>query len=326
MSSRSLSWHGFSITVEVPQRAANLLRRTRGLTPRTSGRLLFADPPPQLFLQDRDVARSADYFRNWFGRHDDREMSSPSSPATSTPSSGPADVSEQVSAIGWYHTIDLGNSVVTPGLFDHRPLVPHYGFPLDLSNRTALDVATFDGFWAFEMERRGAQVTAIDIPSLSSLDLPPQLRTEMLAQGLEAQSGEGFSVAHRALRSKVERIACSVYDLSPERVGTFDLVHVADLLLHLQSPITALQRIRSVTHGQAMIVDVFDPRLLPNGGRTVQYQGGWWSAIWWTPSLSALAQMVLDAGFSRVSLHKAYNLAGTNERDGLWRAIIMAYV
>lgn len=324
MSSRSLSWHGFSATIEVPQRAANFLRRTRGLVPRTSGRLLFADPLPQLLLEDRDVMRSAEYFRNWFGRHDGEDTSSPYEAPTR--SADLTDISKQVSAIGWYHTIDLGNSVVTPGIFDHRPLVPHYGLPLDLSNQTALDVATFDGFWAFEMERRGAQVTAIDIPSLLSLDLPPQLRAEMVAQGLEAQSGEGFSVARRALRSKVERITCSVYDLSPDRVGTFDLVHVADLLLHLQSPITALQRIRSVTHGQAMIVDVFDPRLLSRGGHAVQYQGGWWSAIWWTPSLNALAQMVLDAGFSRVSLHNAYNLAGATERDGLWRAIIMAYV
>ena len=53
--------------------------------------------------------------------------------------------------------LHIRGGVVTPGLFDHRPLVPQYGLPESLSGKRALDVATFDGFWAFELERRGAE-------------------------------------------------------------------------------------------------------------------------------------------------------------------------
>ena len=56
----------------------------------------------------------------------------------------------------WYHTLELGDGVVTDGMFDHRPHMHHYPLPEDLTGKRCLDVATMDGYWAFEMERRGA--------------------------------------------------------------------------------------------------------------------------------------------------------------------------
>ena len=82
---------------------------------------------------------------------------------------------DSVAAAPWYHTIELPGGLVTNGVYDHRPLVPHYGLPENLSGRRALDVGTADGFWAFELERRGAEVTALDVERLSELDLPPAL-------------------------------------------------------------------------------------------------------------------------------------------------------
>src|SRR5262245_62521924 len=57
----------------------------------------------------------------------------------------------------WYHTIELGNGLVSRGFYDHRPVVNCYGLPDSLCGKTALDIGTADGFWAFEMERRGAE-------------------------------------------------------------------------------------------------------------------------------------------------------------------------
>lgn len=323
MSARSVTWRGFSVSIEVPESVTLLLRRARHIvTRRAPGQLLFADPTPELSIDQRDIGRALSYFANWSGR----AASTPAAARDRSLASADLlpDLAGEVAALSWYHTIDLPGGLTTPGLFDHRALVPHYGIPEDLTGQRALDVATFDGFWAFELERRGADVLAVDIPRLSWLDLPPKLKEEILARDLDEESGLGFFLARRALKSSVERSTCSVYELDPERIGTFDLVHVADLLLHLQSPVTALQRIRSVTRGRAIIADVFDPRLLPPAGQTLKYHGGWWSAIWWMPSLNALAQMVLDAGFSRISLHKVYNLPGPRETEGLWRAILIA--
>ena len=52
----------------------------------------------------------------------------------------------------WYHTITFPNGEVTPGIFDHRDLLPHYGLPDDLTGKRALDVGTANGFWAFEID------------------------------------------------------------------------------------------------------------------------------------------------------------------------------
>src|SRR3546814_5901121 len=65
-------------------------------------------------------------------------------------------IRSQVDRLPWYHTIDLGNGVVTPGEYDHRPAVRHVPLPDRLDGLRCLDVGTHDGFWAFEMERRGA--------------------------------------------------------------------------------------------------------------------------------------------------------------------------
>ena len=118
----------------------------------------------------------------------------------------------------WYHTIDLGHGLVSKGMFDHRPVMHHYGFP-SLVGKTCLDVATANGLFAFEMERRGAaRVVAMDAPSLSDLDLLPRVR-ERMGPRLHETLGPGqpqFQIPHDYLTSKVEPVLCNVYDLSPE--------------------------------------------------------------------------------------------------------------
>jgi hypothetical protein len=72
-------------------------------------------------------------------------------------------LSTEVQAYPWYHTLELGDGIVTRGMFDHRPVLRHYPLPEDLSGLRCLDVGTMDGFWAFEMEHRGArEVVAVD--------------------------------------------------------------------------------------------------------------------------------------------------------------------
>jgi SAM-dependent methyltransferase len=118
-----------------------------------------------------------------------------------------------------------------------------------------------------------------------------------------------------------------VYDLEPERVGTFDLVHAGDILLHLERPLEALRCMHGVLApaGVAMIADVVDPELpaSPDGHHLVRYHGGWNTVHWWTPSIDALAQMMVDAGFSDVSLRLVYKLA-LREGAGPWRALLRA--
>ena len=309
---------GFAITVEVPasvsQAARRLLGKSKGSVLEPGG--LFVSPDvPSLDVVRRDPERTVSAFRS----------NNPDTEGASDALGEGATLAEKVEAFDWYHTIDLPSGLVTKGVYDHRPLVPLYGIPEDLTGKRVLDVATFDGFWAFEFERRGALVEAVDLEWLSQVDFPPKVREMMIAQGLDQRLGLGFTIAAEALGSKVKRHRESLYDMDPDRMGTFDLVHIADVLLHLERPLDALRAVRRVTSGEALIVDTYNPTLDDPSGRTLtHYVGGWWDVTWWLPSLDTLAQMVIDAGFSDVQLHKIYTIAKRGETGGYWRAILKA--
>jgi tRNA (mo5U34)-methyltransferase len=155
---------------------------------------------------------------------------------------------------GWYHTIDLGGGMVTEGAFDHRPVVDSFGLPESLAGKEVLDVGTADGFFAFEMERRGAErVVALDLARTGDCDWVPRMR-HRLADGYDnAAWPSRFRMAHAMRGSNVDYRFGSVYDLSPYTVGTFDLVFCGSLLIHLQNPLGALHAIRSVTRETAII-------------------------------------------------------------------------
>ncbi|MDQ4068314.1 MAG: methyltransferase domain-containing protein [Actinomycetota bacterium] len=161
---------------------------------------------------------------------------------------------------GWYHTVELGDGLVSKGMFDHRSVVDCYGLPASLKGKTVLDVATANGFFAFEMERRGAEsVLAVDVPSIGECDWMPRIRTRLRdSANVRAWSAQ-FRLAHAMRGSRVEYRAVSVYDLSPYTVGTFDVVFCGSLLLHLQHPLGALAALRSVTNEMLVIETAVDP-------------------------------------------------------------------
>ncbi len=201
----------------------------------------------------------------------------------------------RIGELDWYHSIDLGHGVVTTGLVDHRAQVPLYGLADSLVGKRVLDVATFDGFWAFEFERRGAEVVALDVASWSDVDMPHRMRPHVAEFELDGPTGAAFALAHAILGSHVQRVERSVYDLDPEWIGTFDLVFISDLLLHLRCPQRAIERAASVCRGELMIADVFTP-MLEGFGDLALAQFTAPSHTWWLPNIKTLSTMMSVAG------------------------------
>jgi len=202
----------------------------------------------------------------------------------------------------WYHTIDVAPGVSTPGWFDLRPVVDKYPWP-DVRGKRCLDIGTYDGFIAFELERRGAaEVIAVDINDHTKWDWPVGSEESVVeAVGQRKAAGRGFEVARDALGSKVQRLELSVYDLDPEVVGTFDFVYVGSLLLHLRDPVRAVERVASVCRGQALFVDAIDlpaSRLFPR--RPIATLDGLGRPWWWKPNLAGLTRMIRAGGFDVV--------------------------
>ena len=217
--------------------------------------------------------------------------------------SGSTDLIEEIRSTEWYHTIDLGDGLVTPGWFDTRQVVPQIPFPSSLEGKRCLDVGTFDGFWAFEMERRGAsEVIAVDILDAEKWDWPASSSDDAKREiGRRKGVGHGFEIVHRELRSSVVRLEKSVYDLSEAELGRFDLVYVGSLLIHLRDPVRALERLRSVCSGQAIIVDNIDlvmSILLPH--RPVATLDGNGRPWWWNFNEAGLRRAIEAGGFEVV--------------------------
>ncbi|HKP89808.1 MAG TPA: DUF1698 domain-containing protein [Thermoleophilaceae bacterium] len=195
---------------------------------------------------------------------------------------------EEVERIRWFHTIPLRDDVLTPGLEPDTPQkLLRLGMPDDLRGKTVLDVGTWDGFYAFEAERRGAsRVVATDHHAWSS----------------PGWGDAGFRCAHRALGSAVEARHLDVLDHTADELGTFDVVLFLGVLYHMRHPLLALERVASVT-GERLILETHVEALPARRPLAAFYPGAELDgddSNWWGPNVSAVEAMLRAAGFSRV--------------------------
>ena len=233
---------------------------------------------------------------------------------------------EEIRRESWYHTISLPGGTSTNGVFDMRGTTRLVPWPAGLRNGRCLDIGTCDGFWAFEMERRGAdKVVAIDVGDANDVDLTWDARRRVANAARTpggTRAGRRFEIARRALGSQVERIECSVYDLDPSIHGHFDVVFCGTLLIHLRDPIRALERVRAVCAGDLVIVECVDAhldlfarnvpaaRLEPAPGQ------------WWRNNTAGLKAALRAAGFDIVSVSRRFLTpfgAAVTMRGASWR-------
>ncbi len=189
---------------------------------------------------------------------------------------------------GLYHSFRLPDGRVLRGAMDIEfqieRLAP-FQLPEDLSGKRVLDIGPWDGYYTFEMERRGATVTAIDYVDLDT-----------------------FRELHRAMKSQAEYLRLDVYELDPLQVGTFDIVLCMGVLYHLKHPLLALERICGVTRDMCLIdTFVVDGEAWQRGIRPpLPYIEFYERAElagqldnWSGPTIGAVEALVRAAGFSR---------------------------
>lgn len=197
----------------------------------------------------------------------------------------------RLSRNGWWHSFELPDGTYLDGanpLEGQKRRIAQFPIPDDLSGQRVLDIGAWDGWFSFEMERRGAEVMAVD-----------------------NWDNFRFREMHALLGSRVEYRVMDMYDLTPERIGRFDIVLFMGVLYHLKHPLLALERVCALTTGMAA-VDCFVLREKHRPGEQVERRPimefyetnefGGQTDNWVGPSVPCLLAFCRTAGFARVEL------------------------
>ena len=206
-----------------------------------------------------------------------------------------AEITSRIAGYDWWHAIEVAPGVVTPGGWDLRPTAERMPWPGPLTGLRCLDVGTMDGFWAFEMERRGAaEVVAVDLLEPGRQDAPP--RPGRSSGG--PTRGETFRVAAELLGSRATLLDRSIYDLDPADLGRFDLVTVGYVLQMLRDPLRGLEAVRRVCQGHLVLLDTVSAPLsfLPSPLARLNARRG--ALEWFVFNRAGLHQILTMAGFT----------------------------
>lgn len=215
-----------------------------------------------------------------------------------------------------YHKYEVEPGLFTPGQFleiDPKRCLDELGVPADLRGLRALDIGAWDGPFTFELERRGAQVTALDIQS-------PDFSI--------------FNAVREIRNSSANYVLCGIYDALPENLGTFDLVLFVGVYYHLKNPVLSLQRIRKLLRDGGMLfiegasttdylarelnkllglpqsaidttAEVLDRLPISYFDIEKKVYTDW--SNWFFPTTHCLEVMLLDSGFSNIHLELKKN-------------------
>ena len=223
----------------------------------------------------------------------------------------------------WWHSIDLGEGVVTDGQRTAEELDRQWlqlGLP-DLAGASVLDVGAWDGYFSFRAEKAGAaRVVALDhyawsvdqVAHIRYLEgcrragtppAPPHTVPELWKPD-QLPGKAGFDAAHRARESKVESVVGDVLTMDLERLGRFDVVLLLGVLDHLLHPLLVLERLRRITDDvlvietEAVAVPGFEHHGFCEFFEGDEMNGD--PTTWWAPNRRALVGMCHTAGFARV--------------------------
>lgn len=218
-------------------------------------------------------------------------------------------LTDRIASLPWFHYIDLGDGVVTPGIKGLDYLVkeeaPQLLDAVELAGGSVLDVGAWNGFYSFEAKRRGASAV---------------LAADHYVWNHEHWKGrEGFDIANEALRMEVEAIDIDVPDMTPENVGKHDVVLFLGVLYHLPDPLGGLKRAAALarecivveTHADLMNIETpamaYYPAASLNGDST----------NFFGPNLACLVGMLREFGFTTIDT--TYREFGSRLIAQAWR-------
>lgn len=227
-----------------------------------------------------------------------------------------AGIAQRITMLGpWFHNLHLPDGSQTAPdhalgdfpSFKWKEIEPY--LPSDLSGMKVLDIGCNAGFYNFELAKRGAQVTALDV------DEHYLKQARWVAQVLE-------------LEDRVEFRHQGVYQLVYDH-HQYDLVWFMGVFNHLRHPLLALDIIRQRCRGQMIFQTMTMPdeanldveENYPLDQREILAEQGWPKMAfierrladdptnWWAPNHAAVTAMLRSSGFENIQriAHEIYS-------------------
>ena len=218
-----------------------------------------------------------------------------------------ASLRDEVNALPWFHQIDFGGGVLSPGWIKKSKVerVAHNLFdPLSVSGKSVLDIGCWDGAYSVEAVRRGAGRV---------------LATDHYAWGDGWGDRRAFELTRKHLAPSIEVMDIDIPDLSAARLGTFDIVLFCGVFYHLRHPFETLERVAAMTT-DCLVLETHLMRLpftakphmrfYPKSELSNDHTN------WWSPNRACVEAMLRDVGFTRITMkHPDYR-----RRRGIFHA------
>lgn len=237
-----------------------------------------------------------------------------------------ADLRRRIAAIqSWYHRIDLGDGIETPGHFRMADYLGYYHLPERMDGMQVLDVGASTGFFAYEFERRGAaRVVGVELPSWGDHDWTPRYRREFAQKSSDERRNidrevmrDGFALVGEALGSRrVERVWRTIYDLRAEELGRFDLVFSGSMLMHVRDPVLGIQRLRECCRPDGRLIVSISTTMPEATEPLARFVGEWNQCNWWQLSPRALDEVLRCCDFDRIEHRAVFTLQDVTGRFG----------
>ncbi len=204
----------------------------------------------------------------------------------------------------WFHTFALNRAegIYAPGTArDHRYRIP--AIPESFEGLSVLDIGTFDGFYAFLAEARGAErVVAVD----------NEQYTEWVRArwGVELEGAEGFRVIHDLLDSGVEYRNLDALEL--DRLDEhFDFIFCCGILHRVEAPARLLRLLsRRLAESGRVLIETHGVLADPEDGDPVHryapgevYPDDYY--VYWGFTESGLDLLAREAGWAGFELFDA---------------------
>jgi tRNA (mo5U34)-methyltransferase len=206
------------------------------------------------------------------------------------------DLAQVVAQHSWFHSIDLGNGVVTKGektLDMFRFESAAFFDPIDLQGRSVIDIGAWDGAYSVEAKRRGAQRV---------------LATDHFVWNLpNSRARETFDLVVSTLGLEIEALDIDVAELDPARIGTFDVVLFLGVFYHLLDPLDGLTRAARLAKEVLVVethVDLHDlkrPAMVFYPGSEINND----PTTWWGPNPMCLYLLLRQLGFDCIDVRYA---------------------